>query len=82
MPVRVSRRAGTCAIIWATSAVIWLTPAPWDPLPPVDTTVILSTLDSGSAMELPANKGFAILTLVGSLVLTLLVWVPVLGGMR
>ena len=39
-------------------------------------------MDSGSAMELPANKRFAILTLVGSLVLTLLVWVPVLGGMR
>jgi succinate dehydrogenase / fumarate reductase cytochrome b subunit len=39
-------------------------------------------MDSGSAMELPTNKRFAILTLVGSLVLTLLVWVPVLGGMR
>ena len=39
-------------------------------------------MDSGSAMELPANKRFAIMTLVGSLVLTLLVWVPVLGGMR
>ena len=39
-------------------------------------------MDSGSAMQLPANKRFAILTLAGSLVLTLLVWVPVLGGMR
>ena len=39
-------------------------------------------MDSGSAMELPTNKRFAILTLVGSLVLTSLVWVPVLGGMR
>ena len=36
-------------------------------------------MDAGSAFELPTNKRFAILTLVGSLVLTLLVWVPVLG---
>ena len=39
-------------------------------------------MDSGSAFELPTNKVFAILTLVGSLILTLLVWVPALGGMR
>ena len=37
--------------------------------------------DAGQAFELDTNKRFAILTLVGSLVLTLLVWVPVLGGM-
>ncbi|MBA2467494.1 MAG: succinate dehydrogenase, cytochrome b556 subunit [Sphingomonas sp.] len=39
-------------------------------------------MDSGSALELPTNKRFAILTIVGSLILTLLVWVPALGGMR
>jgi succinate dehydrogenase / fumarate reductase cytochrome b subunit len=39
-------------------------------------------MDSGSAFELPTNKRFAILTLVGSLILTLLVWLPALGGMR
>ena len=39
-------------------------------------------MDSGAAFELPTNKRFAILTLVGSLILTLLVWVPALGGMR
>ena len=39
-------------------------------------------MDSGSAFDLPTNKGFAVLTLAGSLILTLLVWVPALGGMR
>ena len=39
-------------------------------------------MDSGAGFELGTNKRFAILTLVGSLVLTLLVWVPVLGGLR
>jgi succinate dehydrogenase / fumarate reductase cytochrome b subunit len=39
-------------------------------------------MDSGSAFELSTNKRFAILTLVGSLVLTLLVWVPVLGDIK
>jgi succinate dehydrogenase / fumarate reductase cytochrome b subunit len=39
-------------------------------------------MDSGSAMELPTNKRFAILTVVGSLVLTLLVWLPALGGLQ
>ena len=39
-------------------------------------------MDSGGAFELDTNKRFAVLTLVGSLVLTLLVWVPVLGGLR
>ena len=39
-------------------------------------------MDSGAAFELGANKRFAILTLIGSLVLTLAVWVPVLGGLR
>ena len=38
-------------------------------------------MDTGAGFELETNKRFAILTLVGSLVLTLLVWVPVLGGM-
>ena len=37
-------------------------------------------MDAGAAFELPANKRFAILTLVGSLFLTLLVWLPALGG--
>ena len=39
-------------------------------------------MDSGSGFELGTNKRFAIATLVGSLILTLLVWVPVLGGVR
>ncbi len=39
-------------------------------------------MDSGSAFKLTTNKRFAILTLVGSLVLTLLVWIPILGEMR
>ena len=39
-------------------------------------------MDSGNWFELRTNKGTAILTLVGSLVLTLLIWVPILGGMR
>jgi succinate dehydrogenase / fumarate reductase cytochrome b subunit len=39
-------------------------------------------MDSGSAFDLPTNKRFAVLTLIGSLVLTLLVWLPALGGMR
>jgi succinate dehydrogenase / fumarate reductase, cytochrome b subunit len=39
-------------------------------------------MDSGSAFELQTNKRFAILTLVGSLILTLLVWVPVLGDVK
>ena len=39
-------------------------------------------MDSGAAFELGANKRFAVLTLVGSLVLTLAVWVPVLGGLK
>ena len=38
-------------------------------------------MDSGAAFELDTNKRFAVLTLVGSLVLTLAVWVPVLGGL-
>ena len=39
-------------------------------------------MDSGAGFELDTNKRFAVLTLAGSLVLTLLVWVPTLGGMR
>ena len=38
-------------------------------------------MDSGAGFELDTNKRFAVLTLAGSLVLTLLIWVPVLGGM-
>ncbi|MGI8611572.1 MAG: succinate dehydrogenase, cytochrome b556 subunit [Sphingomicrobium sp.] len=38
-------------------------------------------MDTGAALELDTNKRFALLTLVGSLVLTLLIWVPVLGGL-
>lgn len=39
-------------------------------------------MDSGAAFELDTNKRFAMLTLAGSLVLTLAIWVPLLGGMR
>ena len=39
-------------------------------------------MDSGAGFALTTNKRFAVLTLVGSLVLTLLVWVPILGGLR
>jgi succinate dehydrogenase / fumarate reductase cytochrome b subunit len=38
-------------------------------------------MDSGAGFELETNKRFAILTLAGSLVLTLAAWVPVLGGL-
>lgn len=38
-------------------------------------------MDTGACLELDTNKRFAILTLLGSLVLTLLIWVPVLGGL-
>ena len=38
-------------------------------------------MDSGAGFELGTNKRFAILTLLGSLVLTLAIWVPVLGGL-
>ena len=38
-------------------------------------------MDSGAGFELDTNKRLAMLTLAGSLVLTLAVWVPVLGGM-
>ncbi len=37
-------------------------------------------MDSGAGFELTTNKRFAVLTLAGSLILTLAVWVPVLGG--
>ncbi len=39
-------------------------------------------MDIGAGFELETNRRFAMLTLAGSLVLTLLVWVPNLGGMR
>ena len=39
-------------------------------------------MDTGAGFELETNKRFAMLTLVGSMVLTLLVWIPNLGGMR
>ena len=38
-------------------------------------------MDSGAAFELGVNKRFAVLTIVGAIVLTLLVWAPVLGGL-
>ena len=38
-------------------------------------------MDSGEGLELGTNKLLALLTLAGSLVLTLLVWVPALGGL-
>ncbi|MEO7366089.1 MAG: succinate dehydrogenase, cytochrome b556 subunit [Sphingomicrobium sp.] len=39
-------------------------------------------MDSGAGFELDTNKRFAALTLVGSLFLTLLVWIPQLGAIR
>ncbi len=39
-------------------------------------------MDSGAGLELETNKRLAVLTLAGSLFLTLLVWVPNLGGLR
>src|SRR3954452_13401585 len=38
------------------------------------------TMDTGSALELNANKNFAIATVIGSIVLTAAVWVYLLGG--
>ncbi len=38
-------------------------------------------MDTGAGFELATNKRFAMLTLAGSLILTLLIWVPVLGGL-
>ena len=35
--------------------------------------------DAGSAFELQTNKRSALLTIAGSIILTLLVWVPILG---
>ena len=37
-------------------------------------------MDTGQAFELKVNKNFAILTIVGSILLTLLVWGYILGG--
>ena len=39
-------------------------------------------MDSGAGFELATNKRFAVLTLAGSLILTLLVWIPNLGGLK
>jgi succinate dehydrogenase / fumarate reductase cytochrome b subunit len=39
-------------------------------------------MDSGAGFELDTNKRFAVLTLAGSLFLTLLVWIPNLGGIK
>ena len=39
-------------------------------------------MDSGAGFELDTNKRFAVLTLAGSLILTLLVWIPNLGVIR
>jgi len=37
-------------------------------------------MDSGAAFELETNKRFAILTIAGSLILTIVTWVYILGG--
>ena len=37
-------------------------------------------MDTGSALELNANKNFAIATVIGSIVLTAATWVYLLGG--
>jgi succinate dehydrogenase cytochrome b subunit len=37
------------------------------------------TMDTGAAFELPVNKSFAVLTIVGSLLLTIVLWVYLLG---
>ena len=39
------------------------------------------TMDTGAAFELDTNKRFAILTILGSLVLTAAVWAYLLGGL-
>lgn len=39
-------------------------------------------MDSGAGFEIERNKRFAVLTVVAALLLTALVWVPVLGGVR
>lgn len=36
-------------------------------------------MDTGAGFELPANKMFAILTIVGSVILTALVWARIMG---
>ena len=38
------------------------------------------TMDTGAAFELETNKRFAILTIVGSVLLTALLWIYLLGG--
>ena len=38
------------------------------------------TMDTGAAFELKTNKRFAILTIVGSVLLTALLWIYLLGG--
>ena len=37
-------------------------------------------MDTGSALELNANKNFAIATIIGSILLTAAMWVYLLGG--
>jgi succinate dehydrogenase / fumarate reductase cytochrome b subunit len=39
-------------------------------------------MDTGAAFELGINKTFAILTIVGSVILTVLVWVYFLGVVK
>ncbi len=36
-------------------------------------------MDTGSGFELPTNKAFAIMTIVGSVILTALVWARIMG---
>lgn len=38
------------------------------------------TMDTGAAFELGVNKTFAVLTIVGSLILTVVTWFYILGG--
>ena len=39
-------------------------------------------MDSGAGFELSTNKRFAVLTIVGSLILTVLLWLPFLGVVK
>ena len=38
-------------------------------------------MDTGTGFEIGTNKRYAVLTVVGALVLTALVWLPTLGGL-
>ncbi len=38
-------------------------------------------MDTGSGFEIGINKRYAVMTVVGALILTALVWLPLLGGL-